>query len=345
MSVTRLSDVIVPEVYQGYMTLENTKANRFLVSGVVAQDPVLDARAAGPSQVTNVPFWNQIDHDSRPDLSNDNPADKAIPDKIDTGLQVAHTAYLHKSWSAMNLVKYLAGADPMMAIQTMTNDYWSTAFQTRLISTAMGIYADNVASNSSDMVWDVAATSGTATTANMIGSASVIEAELTLGDAMGGIIAMAVHSRVFGMMKKLDLIDYVLPSSGSGLVSQTPQGNPMYQGKQLFVDDALPAVSDGHGNVVYTSILFGPGAFGFGLGNPDTPVEVTRDATAGNGSGQDVLHERRHYLLHPFGFAFNTGVIPSGQQSADLEQLESASGWSRVVPRKLIPMAFLRTNG
>lgn len=343
MSTTRLSDVIVPEVYQDYMTLNGTEVTRFFDSGIIVQNEILNARASGPSQETNLPFWNDLDPDDTPDLSNDDPADKSTPTKITAGKQMAQTAYLHKSWSAMNLVQHLTGSDPMQAILGMTNTYWARQFQRRLMNSCRGIYEDNAQNDSGDMVYDISAASGTPGDTNKIGGTAAIRAEMTLGDAVGSIGAIGVHSVVFGRMRELDLIDFIQPSAESGLIAATPMGNPMYQGKQVVVDDGMPVEIDGNDNTIYTSVLFGAGAFGYGNGSPDVPVETDRDPTSGNGGGQDVLHERRHLLIHPFGFAFNPNQV-SGQ-SATLTELAAAAAWDRVVDRKLVPMAFLRTNG
>ena len=64
---------------------------------------------------------------------------------------------------------------------------------------------------------------------------------------------------------------------------------------------------------------------------------------SGNGAGEDVLHERRTWLLHPTGFAFDPQAVAG--QSATLTELEQAAAWTRVIERKNVPMAFLRTNG
>lgn len=338
---TRLSDVIVPEVYQGYMSLEGTEVTRFFEGGIVVQNEVLDERARGASQETNLPFWNDLDADDEPNLSNDNPADKASPSKITAGKQMAQTAYLHKSWSAMNLVKQLAGSDPVQAILRLTNTYWARQFQRRLVASCVGIHADNVANDDSDMVYDIT-TGGAPGDANKIGGVAAIRAEMTMGDAVGSIVAMGVHSTVFGRMRELDLIDWVMPSADTGLIAATPMGNPMYQGRQVLVDDGMPVELDGS-NLEYTTVMYGSGIFGYGAGAPDVPVEVDRDPSSGNGGGQDVLHERRHILLHPYGFAFNTEVVTG--QSASIDELKLGTAWNRVVHRKLVPMAFLKTNG
>ena len=88
-------------------------------------------------------------------------------------------------------------------------------------------------------------------------------------------------------------------------------------------------------------MLFGEGAFGYGVGSPMVPVEVEREAAQGNGGGIETLWVRNTWLLHPFGFQ-QTGT-PAGE-SFTMAELRAATSWSRVVERKNVPIAFLSTN-
>jgi len=67
---------------------------------------------------------------------------------------------------------------------------------------------------------------------------------------------------------------------------------PTYLGKRVIVDDGLPA-ADG----VYTTYIFGEGAFGLGEGAAPVPTEFDRDSLAGD----DIMINRRHFILHPRG--------------------------------------------
>jgi hypothetical protein len=336
MATTRLSDVIVPQIYQPYMSVRDAALTAVWESGLVIENPVLTAAANTAGGLVQIPFWRDLDRSDRPNISSDNPADKSVPAKITAGKQVGMVAYLNKSWSTMDLVSELAGSDPMTDIQAKTNRYWAYQWQDRLIGSCLGIYYDNVASNGGDMVYDIALSGvGTPGDANKFGGVAAIRAEATLGDAFGSISALAVHSVIHTRMREQNLIQYIQPSIG-GLPIAT------YNGKPIIVDDGMP-VEVVSGNPVYTSIFFGRGAFGYGEGAPPTPVAVHRDETAGMGSGEEVLTERRSWLLHPMGFAFNPQAV-SGK-SATTDELKLANAWERVVERKLVPMAFLRTNG
>ena len=96
-----------------------------------------------------------------------------------------------------------------------------------------------------------------------------------------------------------------------------------FLGKPVVVDDGLP-----NDNSVYTTYIFGAGAFGWGEGGAPVPVETARDALAGD----DILIHRRHFILHPRGVAFQdevvTGATPSNTDLANYEN------WKRVYEPK-----------
>jgi hypothetical protein len=122
------------------------------------------------------------------------------------------------------------------------------------------------------------------------------------------------------------------------------QGNltiPTYMGLRVVVDDGMTVTAGTTSGFKYTSVIFGAGAFGYGVGSPDVPVEVEREAAQGEGGGIETLWIRNTWVLHPFGFQ-NTGTPAS--VSFTLAELAGAARWDRVIERKNIPMAFLITN-
>ena len=73
-----------------------------------------------------------------------------------------------------------------------------------------------------------------------------------------------------------------------------------------------------------------------------TPAYVERVELAGNGGGQDIIGERKTWVLHPFGFSWVEGTLV--EFSPTLADLRSATHWNRVVDRKQVPMAFIRSK-
>ncbi len=341
MADTRLADVIVPEAYSPYMAVDSPEVTRFLDSGVVVRNENLDGHASSGGNVAHLPFWKDLDATSEPNIGSDNPAVKSTPDKITAGKQRALIAYLNNSWSAMDLVGELAGSDPVARIVSRTNTYWSRQWQRRLIASCVGILANNVKTaatggNDGDMVVSIATdATGDPTDAELFGGEAYIDAELTLGDQIGATTAIGMHSVIYGRARKLDLIEFVKESDAAPAI-------PYYMGKRVIVDDGLP-VTQGTNRLTFTTVLFGAGAFGYGEGSPKVPVEVDRLPDSGNGAGAEVLYERRTWLLHPFGFAFDDQAVAG--LSATLAELRAGAAWARVVERKNVPLAFLQTNG
>ena len=87
----------------------------------------------------------------------------------------------------MTLQNALSGDDPMGAIASLVAEYWARRYQAVLVSSLKGIFADNVANDSSDMVSDIAIEDGdNATAANLMSGDAFIDGQATFGDAIGG---------------------------------------------------------------------------------------------------------------------------------------------------------------
>ena len=323
---TRISDIIVPEAFTGYVTQNAMERTALVESGILVPNDVIRAQLTAGAHSFNVPFWRDLGNEEA-DTVNDNPADLSVPLKIQAGKQLIRKSFLHKSWSGMNLASELAGSDAMNAIQARVTAYWSRQLQRRLVSTLNGIIADNVANDDADMVLDISAETGTAAD---FSPAAVIDATGTLGDAMGSVVGIAMHSDLYRRALKADLIEFIQPSAGSMRM-------PTYRGLAVIVDDGMPVAAG-----VYTCALFGQGAVGYGVTAPAIAegTEVENLPSAGKGGGQQILHSRVNLAAHPLGFAWVEGTIAG--ESPTIAELGAAAHWDRVVERKAVPLAFLR---
>lgn len=326
MATTRLSDIIQPSVMTGYVVQNTLEKTALLASGVAVRNNVITSQLTAGADMFTVPFWLDLGNDEA-DITNDDPDDHSVPNKIGTGKQMIRKSFLHQSWSAMNLASELAGADAMDRISSRVTAYWDRQVQRRLIASLSGVMNDNLANDNGDMVKDI-----TGQTASTFGPEAVIDAAATLGDAMSAITAIAIHSDKYAQALKADLIDFVVPSAGSMRI-------PTYRGLAVIVDDALVATG---GN--YTSILFGGGAVGYGMSDPRVApgTEVENIPSAGNGGGQEILHSRVNLAIHPVGFSWVEGTIAG--ESPTINELASGTHWDRIADRKAIPLAFLVTK-
>jgi hypothetical protein len=334
MALTQLTDVIIPAVYESYTAVNSQEKSAFFESGVFTRNAMLDQKANTGGRTINVPFWKDLDSSVAPNLSDDT-TNAATPQKVIAGEQIARLAYLNQGYSSADLAGEIAGSDPMQQVRNRFGTYWMRQWQRRLIASANGILADNVAANSGDMLVKVAAeATGSVTASTRFNRDAFTEAAYTMGDMASELQAIAVHSQIMAQMVKNDDIVYLQDSQGQLTI-------PTYMGLRVIVDDGMTVRAGSTSGFVYTSVLFGAGAFGYGEGSAKMPVELDREAAKGNGGGIETLWERKTWLLHPFGFQA-TGT-PAGN-SFTLAELALATSWARVVERKNVPMAFLQTN-
>jgi hypothetical protein len=209
-----------------------------------------------------------------------------------------------------------------------------------VINSALGIMADNIANDAGDMTIDI---SGNVGADAVFGSDAFIDAAYTAGDRAEMFTAIAVHSAIMARMVKNDEI-VMIPDSKGGLTI------PTYKGRVVVTDDLMPVTGG-----VYTSILFGRGMFGFGSfdgsafaigeGVPRVAFELWRNPHAGNGGGMEEIWERKTWLIHPFGFSWvEAGGGALTEFSPTLADLRNAAKWNRVVFRKAVPMAFIKSK-
>lgn len=336
MANVLLSDIIDVTVFQDLPSVNSVEKTAFFESGLITRNALLDGLANASGKIAELPFWKDLG-DDEVNYSTDATTDVAVPLKTSQGEQISRKIFLNQGWSASDLASELVmGPKAMDHIRSRVDAYFTRQWQRKLIASVNGVYADNVANDAGDMVNNVAIEDGNnATAANKIGVDSFVDLLGTMGDMMGDIAAIAVHSAVYRQMIKNNDIDFVQDST------QTLQ-IPTFMGKRIIVDDSMPVVAGATSGFKYTSVAFGAGAFGYGEGAPITPVEVEREAAQGNGAGIETLWVRKTWLLHPMGFQ-HTGT-PAGVSFTNTE-LAAATSWDRVVDRKNVPMAFLVTNG
>ena len=345
---TRISDIIVPEIFTGYAQVLTEEKSRLVQSGLLSRSDTLDNLLAGGGLTFQVPSFTDLDNDADR-ISTDTSvpfadADASLPSgvarppdplKIKTLKEIAVRMNRNNSWSSVDLASTLAGADPMNAIATRVAAYWTRRLQAAFIATWNGVIADNVANDSGDYVNDISGASFTDGVTNFSAEA-FLDAAQTMGDSQEDLVAAAVHSVVFNRMQKNNLIDFIPDARGEINI-------PTFLGREVIVDDSLPRTGS-----VYDTWLFGTGSTQFGVGSPPVATEVDRKPGGGNGGGQDVLYSRVMWTIHPTGHAWIAASTPDGgpaNTSTAGPDLDEAASWDRVYPeRKQIKFARLVTR-
>jgi hypothetical protein len=337
MALTRLTDVIVPEIFAGYMAKDTVEKSAIFQSGVIKADSELGSNLAGGGTTFNAPFWNDLDN-TEGGIASDDPAVIATPGKIGALKSIVRRQVRTRSWSTADLSGVLAGSDPMQRIRERVNAYWTRQFQRSMVQTLAGVFADNIANDSSDMVKVIGNDSASAVTdAELVSAESILDTKQLMGDAADDLKVIIMHSVVYTRLQKLNLIDFVPDSEGHIKFAY-------YLGYLVIVDDGVQTVT-GTNRVTYTTYLLGQGALGWAeTSNNFMPVEVRREPGQGNGMGVEILYTRRAYCLHPYGFAWKEAAV-AGNFPTNAE-LATATNWDRVYPeRKQVPITALRTNG
>ncbi len=338
---TLLANVLIPSVFLPYMQERTAQLSAFRSSGVVVRDASIDELASGKGKTFDMPFWQDISGPLQVEsqILSDT---VALETKRITALeQIAIAHGRGEGWAANSLVRYLTAEDPMAAIADLVANYWAIDEQNMLIATADGVFADNVANDSADLVNNIASeTTGGQSAATKWSAEACIDAEALLGDAGKKLGAIALHSKVYYDIKKANLIDFIPDSEGKEQI-------PFYQGKRLIVDDSLVRAGTTSG-FVYKTFLFAGGAFQMGeaaLGSVPIEggfgteaLEMAREAAG----GLNKLYSRRRFILHPHGFKWTSSSL-AGQSPTNAE-LAAAANWDRVFEKKNVRVVELLTN-
>ena len=335
MATVQLSDVYVPVPFNQAVDQAAIELNAFIQSGVMTNDALIASNASVGGWIGELPHYNPLSTATEPNYSSDDPASFSTPQNIGDGTQIYRKHLMNNSWSTMDLARALALSDPLDAITRMVGQYWATQEEKRVIQSAMGVLANNVASTG-DMLHTIATDDVLPVSdAETVSADAVLDASQTLGDHKMSIDVIAMHSVVYTNLQKQNLIAYIPNARGEVNI-------PTYLGYRVVVDDSMPAVA-GSNRTTYTTILFGTGVFGSGGDSTVVASEMERKPDSGDGGGEDILYTRRGGIIHPTGYA--VGTAPATGTSYTLAELATATTWARVYERKNVNLAFLQTNG
>lgn len=323
MATTKISNVIVPEVYNPYVLQREVELNQIIASGIATNDPDLKFPNVGAAvkggKTIHIPFWKSLIGAAASDeILSDTTA--LTVNNIEAGESIAAVHVRGKAWGANDLARYFSGDDPMQAIGEMNAAYWANAYQHVLVKTLEGI-TDKTDGAIKDHVLDI---SGEAGSASVLSSEAMVDAIYKMGDHASELAGVMMHSQAMAKLVKLNLIDTIRDADNNVEYKA-------YMGKRVIVDDTLAATSG-----AYPIYFFGQGAVAF---NQDTEgldvTETDRDSLGGN----DILVTRRAFVMHPRGLKWvgtATGTTPSNTELADPDNWDLADDLKNVPITKLV---------
>jgi hypothetical protein len=335
MAKTVVADIIIPTEFEKYAIERTAELSAFGQCGIVEHAPEFDELAAGGGRTVEMPFWKDLTA-TRQLLSD---SGSLTVNKITADKDIARIHNDAQAWSVNHLAKVISGDDPMQAIVDLVAAYWARTDEGLIVSCLKGIFAAaSMAGNKLSIASESIAGQSAATRLN---GATFVDATVKLGDRGDRLVAVAMHSATEAALRKLDLIDFIPDSEGKAQIRT-------FQGRRVVVDDNLPTRAGTTDGTVYTTYLFGPGAFAKGAAPLDgTPVqgglgtegvEMARDALASD----SMLINRRRYILHPRGVKFTSSSV-AGDSPTNAE-LETAANWTRVFENKNVRIVAVEHN-
>ena len=334
MAITKIADVIVPELFNPYVINRTMELSALVNSGIIVNSPEFDKLASEAARTHNMPFFEDLTGDSENVVEDV----KITPAKIGSNKDVSTTIFRQKAWASTNLAAALAGADPMKAIGDLVAGFWARDMQKELIALLAGIFGTYTLEGGEegkgteitpmkDHILDLTTQSSAA--AKIISASAFIDACQLMGDAQGLLTDVAMHSATKAYLKKKNLIETERDS--------TDVEFDTYQGRRVTVDDGCPVDED----KTYTTYLFSQGAIALGNGSPVGYVLTEMDRDKRTGGGIDCLINRKAYILHMRGVAY-TGKVREKMESPSREELKMAENWNPVYEPKQLRVVALK---
>src|SRR5688572_4526152 len=335
MPKTAVADVIIPTEFERYVIERTAEKAAFYRSGIVEMSDAFHELASGGGREVKMPFWKDLTA-TRQLLSD---AGSLTVNKITSDQDIARIHNDAQVWSVNHLAKVISGDDPMQAIVDLVAGYWARTDEGLIVSCLKGIFA--AASMAGNLLSIKSESIAAQTAASRLNGATFVDATVKLGDRSDRLTAVAMHSATEAALRKLDLIDFIPDSEGKAQIR-------VFQGRRVIVDDNLPVRAGTTDGQVYTSYLFGPGAFGKGAAALDgTPLQ------GGHGTegvelarvpldSDTVLINRRRYILHPRGVKFTSASVAA--DSPTNAELETGTNWTRVFENKNVRIVAIDHN-
>lgn len=224
MAVTKIADVIQPELFAQYVIDRTTEKSEIMYAGAIESNPTLNQLITGGGTIFHMPKWNDLGGNS--EVLSD--SQSLGVDKITSYQELATLMIRGKAWGANELAGALAGDDPMRAIASLVADWWVRDEKATLMSILNGIFASD---SMADLVLDI---HGEDTSA--ISASAVLDAKQLMGDASDLLTMLYMHSAVFTELQKQNMIQFI-PASESHIAI------PTYLGYRVVMDDSAPRVA------------------------------------------------------------------------------------------------------
>lgn len=320
--VTKLEDVIVPELFTQYVIEKTTEKSELIASGAVQNNPQLNELVNGGGTTIQMPRWNDLTGESQV-WSEDDDIETA---KITSHKEIATLLLRAQGWSSHDLAACLADADPMGAIASLVADWWVRDEKRIVMAILNGVFG---ASTMAGHVLDI-----TSETDSKVSGKAILDAKQLMGDAAGKLTMLYMHSAVLTELQKQRLIEYKTDN-------EVNMSIPTYLGYKVISDDSAPVtLGTGGAKDVFTTYLLSQGCIQRGIGTPTrfVPTETERNAK----KSTDTLYNRQAKVLHPKGISWVASASAIAKETPSNTELGTGTNWQLVTDAKNVGMVALK---
>ena len=327
------------EVFTDMMQEADYWSNPIMASGIVRQDASIMDLIGAKGNVATIPMYKPLNiFDTGMGALNNDGETNNTPVAVSGDKQTCMMIQRMKAFKAQDFIKELTGADPLNNVKGKIQNYYTQVWENELMNIAKGVLGISALS---DHITDLSITTGTIGDANKIVDTTLIDAEQkALGDAAGGLGLLIMHSKIFAAYKKMKMVEYDKYTVGN--VIQQEITLPTIGGKHVLVTDYYTVDTTTPGFPVYSTFMFGEGAF-LSCDKNNYEKQYTTNYDPETTAGVDKFYTKQGKVLHPNGVSLKVDEIE--KESPTFTELGTTANYELKFNHKNVKMGVIKSNG
>lgn len=327
-----------PDVFTDYIQEADPVHTSIINSGVLRVSPDISAVLTDKNNVFTLPNYTPLTGDA---LNYDGDANNT-PVDVQAAKQTGMAFRRMRAWKDQDFTRELTGADPLGDVARKVAYYQQKNNQADLLAIIEGaLSVEGMSSHVKDITASKgSSSSATPTAENRLSADTFLDAaQEALGDNFDDLTMVAMHSRVYTNLLKLQLVNNIATTPDA--YSRGVQFGLLLNKYLVMVDDSLTTGTK-DGAKTYTTYLLGEGAIATARNvRIDRPNYVDYDPETHGGVNK--LYSKWGMAFHPLGMSFDVSSI--AKNSPTRTELSTKASWSKVWDAKNIKLAKIVSNG
>lgn len=327
-----------PDVFTDYIQEVDPVHTSIINSGVLRVAPEISAVLTDKNNVFTVPNYTPLTGDAKNyDGETDN-----TPVEVAAAKQTGMAFRRMAAWKDQDFTRELTGADPLGDVARKVAYYQQKNNQKELLSVIDGVLGvDAMSSHVKDITVDKGSSpTATPTAENRLSADTFLDAaQEALGDNFDDLTMVAMHSRVYTNLLKLQLVNNIATTPDA--YSRGVQFGLLLNKYLVMVDDSLTTGTKDD-LTTYNTYLLGEGAIATARNvRIDRPNYVDYDPESKGGVNK--LYTKWGMAMHPLGMSLDVSKI--AKNSPTRVELGTNANWTKVWDAKNIKLAKIVSNG